>query len=87
MKNSIKVNNFIDIKYVICYILKCNILPKERRMNFQEVIKYENIDFSNTGADLFLLGLLSAFDNRYQAKADGFFKEISWKQQSSQRNF
>lgn len=49
-------------------------------MNFKEVITHENIDFSNTGADLFLLGLLSAFDNRYQAKANSFFKEISWKQ-------
>ena len=28
----------------------------------------------------FLLGLLSAFDNRYQAAADAFFKEITWKQ-------
>ena len=29
---------------------------------------------------VFWLGLLSAFDNRYQAKADSFFEEISWKQ-------
>ena len=28
----------------------------------------------------FLLGLLSAFDNRYQAAADAYFKEITWKQ-------
>ena len=28
----------------------------------------------------FLLGLLSAFDNRYQASADNFMKEITWKQ-------
>ena len=28
----------------------------------------------------FLLGILSAFDNRYQAAADAFFKEITWKQ-------
>ena len=28
----------------------------------------------------FLLGLLSAFDNRFQASADKFFKEITWKQ-------
>ena len=28
----------------------------------------------------FLLGLLRAFDNRYQAAADAYFKEITWKQ-------
>ncbi len=28
----------------------------------------------------FLLGLLSAFDNRYQAAADAYFKEMTWKQ-------
>ena len=28
----------------------------------------------------FLLGLLSAFDNKYQACADRFFEEITWKQ-------
>ena len=27
-----------------------------------------------------MLGLLSAFDNRYQAAADAYFKEITWKQ-------
>lgn len=40
----------------------------------------ENVDFTDINAPLFLLGLLSAFDNRYQAKADTFFEEISWKQ-------
>ena len=28
----------------------------------------------------FLIGLLSAFENRFQAVADSFFKEITWKQ-------
>ena len=49
-------------------------------MDFEEVMTNKNVDFSNTDAPFFLLGLLSAFDNRYQAKADSFFKEISWKQ-------
>lgn len=49
-------------------------------MNFQEIMNHENVDFSHTDASMFLLGLLSAFDNRYQAKADNFFEEISWKQ-------
>lgn len=49
-------------------------------MNFEEIMQQEKVDFSGIDASLFLLGLLSAFDNRYQAKADSFFEEISWKQ-------
>lgn len=39
-----------------------------------------DFNFDELDAPFFLLGLLSAFDNRYQAKADSFFEEISWKQ-------
>lgn len=49
-------------------------------MVFKELINRENVDFGNIEESFFLLGLLSAFDNRYQAKADQFFREISWKQ-------
>lgn len=49
-------------------------------MNFKEVINHENVDFSGIEASYFLLGLLSAFDNRFQAIADKLIKEISWKQ-------
>ncbi len=49
-------------------------------MIFREVMQNNMIDFSDIDKPMFLLGLLSAFDNRYQAKADNFFKEISWKQ-------
>jgi len=49
-------------------------------MNFEEVMQHENIDFSETESSYFLLGLLSAFDNRFQAVADKFIGEISWKQ-------
>lgn len=38
------------------------------------------LDLSGIDNSLFLIGILSAFDNRYQATADKFFKEISWKQ-------
>lgn len=38
------------------------------------------VDFTGTEVRPFLLGLLSAFDNRYQACADKFFEEITWKQ-------
>lgn len=40
----------------------------------------ENLDFKEITNPFFLIGLLSEFDNRYQAKADSFFKEMSWKQ-------
>ncbi len=49
-------------------------------MNFNEVIHHENVDFSQTESSYFLLGLLSAFDNRFQAVADKMIGEISWKQ-------
>ena len=49
-------------------------------MNYNELYESRTVDFSNIPAPFFLLGLLSAFDNRYQATADAFFGEISWKQ-------
>ena len=49
-------------------------------MDFNYGANAKNVDFTGIDASLFLLGLLSAFDNRYQAKADTFFEEISWKQ-------
>lgn len=49
-------------------------------MDFKEIMQHENIDFSHTDTSYFLLGLLSAFDNRYQAVADRMIGEISWKQ-------
>ena len=38
------------------------------------------VDFSGIETSYFLLGLLSAFDNRFQAVADKTMEEISWKQ-------
>ena len=38
------------------------------------------MDFSNIPPNYYLLGLLSAFENRFQAMADSMMKEISWKQ-------
>ena len=49
-------------------------------MNFDEMMNEENVEFGEMPPQSFLLGLLSAFDNRYQACADSFFKEITWKQ-------
>lgn len=49
-------------------------------MNYDEKMNMDNVEFGNMPPQAFLLGLLSAFDNRYQAAADAFFKEITWKQ-------
>ena len=49
-------------------------------MNYNELFESEMVDFSDIPAPFFLLGLLSAFDNSYQAAADAFFGELSWKQ-------
>lgn len=49
-------------------------------MNIKEVIQHENVDFTGIESSYFLLGLLSAFDNRFQAMADKTMQEISWKQ-------
>ena len=48
--------------------------------NLEELVISEELSFDGIEASFFLLGLLSAFDNRYQAKADSFFEDISWKQ-------
>lgn len=49
-------------------------------MNIKEVMQNENVDFNGIELSYFLLGLLSAFDNRFQAMADKTMDEISWKQ-------
>lgn len=49
-------------------------------MDIQEVMRSELVDFSGISSAYFLIGLLSAFENRFQAVADSAMKEISWKQ-------
>ena len=49
-------------------------------MNYDEVMNIGKVTFGDMPPQPFLLGLLSAFDNRYQAAADAYFKEITWKQ-------
>lgn len=53
---------------------------KEGKMDFNQMVGMSNVEFGQMPPQAFLLGLLSAFDNRYQASADSFFKEITWKQ-------
>ena len=49
-------------------------------MNYDEAMNISKVEFGQMPPQAFLLGLLSAFDNRYQAAADNYFKEITWKQ-------
>ena len=49
-------------------------------MNFGQIMHHENISFEGIESPYFLLGLLSAFDNRFQAAADKLIGEMSWKQ-------
>ena len=49
-------------------------------MNYDEAMNISKVEFGQMPPQAFLLGLLSAFDNRYQAAADKYFKEITWKQ-------
>ena len=46
-------------------------------MNIKEVINSGKVDFTGIEQSYFLLGLLSAFDNRFQAVADGTMQEIT----------
>lgn len=49
-------------------------------MNYDETMNMSKVEFGDMPPQAFLLGLLSAFDNRFQACADKFFGEITWKQ-------
>lgn len=49
-------------------------------MNIKDVIRSDKVNFTGIESSYFLLGLLSAFENRFQAMADNTMKEISWKQ-------
>lgn len=49
-------------------------------MNFDEAMNISNVEFGDMPPQAFLLGLLSAFDNRFQACGENFFKDITWKQ-------
>lgn len=49
-------------------------------MNIKDMIRSDKVDFTGIESSYFLLGLLSAFDNRFQAVANSTMKEVSWKQ-------
>lgn len=49
-------------------------------MRIEDVVNDKNININGINSTYYLLGLLSAFQNRFQAMADNQMKEISWKQ-------
>ena len=49
-------------------------------MRIEDVVNDDNIEIKGINSSYYLLGLLSAFQNRFQAIADSQMKEISWKQ-------
>ena len=49
-------------------------------MIIEDVIQSDMVEFSEVPSNYYLLGLLSAFENRFQAMADNAMQEISWKQ-------
>ena len=49
-------------------------------MNLEDTVNSNKLDFEGIPSSYYLLGLLSAFENRFQAMADNMMKEISWKQ-------
>ena len=49
-------------------------------MNINDIIQNGDVDFTGIDSPHFLVGLISAFENRFQATADSSMQEISWKQ-------
>lgn len=49
-------------------------------MDYNAMIQNNSVDFGQMMPAPFLIGLLNAFENRFQAVADSFFEEITWKQ-------
>lgn len=49
-------------------------------MYIKDLLRSDKVDFTGMESSYFLIGLLSAFENRFQAVADSAIKEISWKQ-------
>ena len=49
-------------------------------MHIEDAVKSNSLNFEGIPSSYYLLGLLSAFENRFQAMADSTMKEISWKQ-------
>ena len=49
-------------------------------MDYNSMVQNNKVDFGQMPPGTFLIGLLSAYENRFQTVADSFFEEITWKQ-------
>lgn len=49
-------------------------------MFIEDLVQSGHLDFSGIPMNYYLLGLISAFENRFQAMADQLMQEVSWKQ-------
>ena len=49
-------------------------------MDYNSMVQNSKVDFGQMPPGTFLIGLLSAYENRFQTVADSFFEEITWKQ-------
>ncbi len=49
-------------------------------MDYNSMVQNNKVNFGDMPSKSFLIGLLSAFENRFQTVADSFFEEITWKQ-------
>lgn len=49
-------------------------------MDYNAMLQNSKVEFGQMPPGTFLIGLLSAFENRFQTVADSFFEEITWKQ-------
>lgn len=49
-------------------------------MDYNLLYKNKKVEFGKMPPAPFLIGLLSAFENRFQTVADSLFEEITWKQ-------
>lgn len=49
-------------------------------MDYNALVQNGKVEFGQMPPGTFLVGLLSAFENRFQSVADFFFEEVTWKQ-------
>ena len=56
-------------------------------MTINEVVESKKIDFSDIPASYYLIGLLSAFENRFQALADSQMKPTAFLGKSAGNSF
>ena len=76
-----QIGNMLPYRVIYYLLWKHPVQEKGRiDMSIESVVNSDQLDFEGIPSSYYLLGLLSAFENRFQAMADNMMKEISWKQ-------